>query len=107
MLEKLTAQLVIRLLSANVTEDVTKNTFVGMTFLYITPVNGTGEKEIRSLIAQTADSLTLNRNIYYDCFYVRQKERQFVYRFRFRYPDEKSFCCGNRCPDCIYKRPKI
>ncbi|KPB03336.1 hypothetical protein [Bacillus sp. CHD6a] len=38
--------------------------------------------------------------------FVRSKKSLFVYRHRFYVPQEKMFCCGNLCEDCIRLRVK-
>jgi hypothetical protein len=50
--------------------------------------------------------LIKDTDISFEYRYVRRSKGRDVYRIHFRVPDEKSFCCGNSCIDCILLRPK-
>ncbi|MFC4076917.1 hypothetical protein [Salinithrix halophila] len=75
--------------------------YAGVQFLYILPATAVNHKEIRCLIDEKATDLTRNSARFHECQYVRQSRGWLVFRFRFRFPDEKSFCCGNQCIDCV------
>lgn len=75
----------------------------GMSFLYIQ--SPTSSHKISRLISQTADMLIHQTPLHYESIYVRTYKDIHVYRFRFLYPLNKSFCCGNQCgEDCVLRK---
>ncbi len=77
-------------------------TFAGQRFLYVhTPLSA---GEAARLLDERARSLVDGTRLRVQCVYVRSEGSLHVYRFRFLVPDEKMFCCGNRCADCVLLR---
>ncbi len=73
----------------------------GIPFLYVqmnsikTIAEITGKINKESRFAMKGTRLTL------ECFFVREAASLYVFRHRFYVPQEKMFCCGNLCEDCI------
>jgi hypothetical protein len=44
------------------------------------------------------------KQLHCETIFVRQEEHLYVFRHRFYVPQQKMFCCGNLCPDCILYR---
>lgn len=86
--------------------EVSRRIYAGATFLSIRPRDGWDHKKIDQLIKEHAARLVNNTDLFYECTFVRSSRGRLVFRFRFRVPDTKSFCCGNQCPNCILLRPK-
>jgi hypothetical protein len=80
--------------------------YVGIDFLYIRPPTPAARAIFEAKVREQADKMVRGTSLFYECHFVRKATDRWVYRFRFRVPDRKSFCCGNRCPDCILLRPK-
>lgn len=95
----------IRRLRAVGFQDVEYRYYAGVPFLYLR-VPEKAPSSLSSSIRRAALPLIRNTDLTFECCYVRSAGDRWVYRFRFRVPDEKSFCCGNHCPDCILLRPK-
>ncbi|OYD08913.1 hypothetical protein [Paludifilum halophilum] len=104
MLERMRDRLIRRLISAETCLKVTSRTYAGVPFLYILPGKSQDEKKISQSIRRTAAHLTRHTELSWECSYVRTSGEELVYRFRFLYPDQKSFCCGNQCSDCVLQR---
>ncbi|MED2973447.1 hypothetical protein P4361_14550 [Fictibacillus sp. B-59209] len=78
-----------------------KKLITGIPFLYI-KTDGSAdrtkiEEEIKLRSIQAMKGKRLNAEI----SYFRTDSHLYVYRFRFLVPQQKMFCCGNLCVDCI------
>lgn len=78
--------------------------YAGVPFLYLHAPKKTLPR-LSSSFRRAALPLIRNAELTFEYQYVRRCKSRWVFRFRFRVPDKKSFCCGNRCPDCIFLRP--
>ena len=79
---------------------VYKKTFTGIPFLYITAI-GMQQQQLNDLLIQIAAKAMKGKQLSCDITFVRMKSQTFVYRIRFKVPQEKLFCCGNGCTNCI------
>ncbi|PTX58295.1 hypothetical protein C8P63_11742 [Melghirimyces profundicolus] len=88
--------------------DTELRTFAGTHFLYLCPRNGetAAATRLSRAIRKAARPLLLHTKLTLECHFVRKAKDRWVYRIRFRVPDEKSFCCGNQCPDCVLLRSR-
>lgn len=87
--------------------EISRRIHAGITFLSILPKEGATHQEIEQLIGGFASQLVDQTELYYDIHYVRTTSKgRMIFRFRFRVPNEKSFCCGNQCVNCILLRAK-
>ncbi|SDM62509.1 hypothetical protein SAMN04488137_1097 [Fictibacillus solisalsi] len=80
---------------------IEKKLVAGLPFLYILTSGTISEKMIEEMIKQEAIYAMKGKRINAEMIYVRKEAFLFVYRFRFLVPQEKMFCCGNLCEDCI------
>ncbi|WP_035662396.1 hypothetical protein [Halalkalibacter akibai] len=81
---------------------VTKQVFTGIPFIYITPVSETIQiQKLNDLLSYAAAKSMKGKRLSCDLSFVRMKSQTFVYRARFKVPQEKLFCCGNGCTDCV------
>ena len=80
---------------------VEKKMMAGIPFIYVTVSSqfsidhSTDSVKKHAVKAMKGKRLTLNLT------FVRSEENLHVYRMRFLVPQEKMFCCGNLCFDCI------
>ncbi|MDR6225267.1 hypothetical protein [Desmospora profundinema] len=72
----------------------------GVDFFYFSPSGLHWGERMKRLITP----LIKDTEVSFECRYVRRSQERDVYRIHFRVPDEKSFCCGNQCMDCILLR---
>ncbi|MFE4141073.1 hypothetical protein ACFX4I_04275 [Peribacillus sp. YIM B13472] len=79
--------------------------FTGIPFIYIhyiPPQNG--NSKLSFLIKKAASLSMRGKQLHCETIFVRQEEHLYVFRHRFYVPQQKMFCCGNLCPDCILFR---
>lgn len=73
--------------------------FAGIFFLY---VHGMHDRyEFERFLQKQADYFVRNTVLKLEFEYIRQSQNKTVYRIQLRVPEEKSFCCGNGCQNCI------
>lgn len=77
-------------------------TYAGQLFFYV--CSTLPAPLLTNQLMETGERLTTDTKLQPECIYVRSDDVQHVYRFRFRVPDEKQFCCGNLCEDCFLLR---
>ncbi|MGF9910654.1 hypothetical protein [Brevibacillus porteri] len=77
-------------------------TYAGQLFFYVSST--LPAPLLTKQLMETGERLTTDTKLKPECIYVRSDDMQHVYRFRFRVPDEKQFCCGNLCEDCFLLR---
>ncbi|WP_409253589.1 hypothetical protein V1502_06695 [Bacillus sp. SCS-153A] len=83
-------------------EDFEMKKIAGIPFIY---VGGSLPKDqLEELIKKAAAKSMRGKRLHSETVYVRQKGSELVYRHRFYVPQEKMFCCGNLCVDCIRLR---
>ncbi|QFT88749.1 hypothetical protein FIU87_08840 [Bacillus sp. THAF10] len=79
----------------------------GIPFLYVTVMeehNEIWEEKGRSFIHVCAKKAMFKKKVTAETHFFRKHHSLFVYRHRFFVPQEKMFCCGNLCEDCIRLR---
>ncbi|OLO40773.1 hypothetical protein BTR23_04685 [Alkalihalophilus pseudofirmus] len=81
---------------------VTKKSFANLPFLFIQSQDNLHDLE--QTIKMTAMNVMKGKRLTLEMVFVRSSQDTFVYRFRFLVPNEKMFCCGNGCMDCIRYR---
>ncbi|SMO61897.1 hypothetical protein SAMN06264849_104142 [Melghirimyces algeriensis] len=100
MFDTLTNQFVQQLRRSGLS-DVESRTYAGTRFLYISTENKNQSVNLSQMIQEAAQPLIQDTDFTFECRFVRQSKDRWVYRFHFRVPSKKSFCCGNQCPNCI------
>ena len=90
-----------RLAESTYVNTVSKQTITGIPFLYLTVNSNIRKAEIEMLIKLEAAKSMRGKQLRMEYSFVREEEQMLVYRVRFLVPQEKMFCCGNLCPDCI------
>ncbi|MFC7372050.1 hypothetical protein ACFQPF_10185 [Fictibacillus iocasae] len=79
-----------------------KKEVTGIPFLYVSLLASTiGREQAEHTIKVCAAQSIKGKRLSLLMEYVREDSHLLVYRFRFLVPQEKMFCCGNLCPDCI------
>jgi hypothetical protein len=73
----------------------------GLPFLYVDVKDKASKETIENAIKECAVKAMKGKRLNFEIFPVRQEQSLFVYRCRFLVPQEKMFCCGNFCVDCI------
>ncbi|MGD7043567.1 hypothetical protein [Jeotgalibacillus proteolyticus] len=72
----------------------------GIPFLYIS-ADGIETEQLYFEIKKNAGRAMRGKRLHAETVPVRQNQNEYVFRHRFYVPQEKMFCCGNLCPDCI------
>lgn len=72
----------------------------GIPFLYIQTLQA-DRQEIEQKIKRCAVRAMRGKRLNAETIFVRALDGEWVYRHRFYVPQEKMFCCGNLCNDCI------
>ncbi|MCD5322564.1 MULTISPECIES: hypothetical protein [Pontibacillus] len=79
-----------------------KKIIAGLPFVY---VFSTSEKmnrpKVEESLKRAAATAMKGKRLTLSMTYVREYEALYVYRVRFLVPQQKMFCCGNMCTDCI------
>jgi hypothetical protein len=73
----------------------------GIPFLYLQAKEDTKQSEIERVILICSATAMKGKKLHCQTVFVRKEGNLFVYRHRFLVPQEKMFCCGNLCADCI------
>ncbi|WLR43645.1 hypothetical protein LC087_05725 [Bacillus carboniphilus] len=83
--------------------DVNIKNITGTPFLYI---NSYANKQtILQIINEASQKSMYKKKVTKQTTFVRHQDGLYVFRHRFFVPQEKMFCCGNECVDCVrYKR---
>lgn len=76
-------------------------TITGIPFLYITANPPVSKELIEESIKIQAAKVMKGKRLRMEYSFVRSDVTLLVYRVRFLVPQEKMFCCGNLCTDCI------
>ncbi|WP_347550487.1 hypothetical protein ABFG93_02870 [Pseudalkalibacillus hwajinpoensis] len=90
-----------RLSSSDTVRSVYKKNITGIPFLYLTLNTNIRKATIDTLIKIEAARVMRGKQLRMEYSFVREEKTLLVYRVRFLVPQEKMFCCGNLCPDCI------
>ncbi|RIW27450.1 hypothetical protein D3H55_22860 [Bacillus salacetis] len=83
-------------------EDYEMKKIAGIPFIYVKA--SCAKEEIEEIIKKSAAKSMRGKRLHSETVYVRPQANHFVYRHRFYVPQEKMFCCGNLCVDCIRLR---
>ncbi len=75
----------------------------GIPFLYL---DTSLEKiEVEKLIRERSAKAMRGKRLQSMTTFVRMDKTTYVYRHRFYVPQQKMFCCGNLCDDCVRLQP--
>jgi hypothetical protein len=80
---------------------IEKKTMAGIPFIYVTVQPTRTLEETTELVKKHAVKAMKGKRLTLSLFFVRSEGNLHVYRMRFLVPQEKMFCCGNLCYDCI------
>ncbi|MTH52608.1 hypothetical protein GKZ89_04245 [Bacillus mangrovi] len=89
------------LAASSKTADVQKKMIAGIPFLYIKDDHLLSLEPAEDLISQAARKAMLYKKVSCKTVFVRKENSMWIFRHRFYVPQEKMFCCGNLCEDCI------
>lgn len=64
------------------------------------------EEKGQSFIHVCSKKAMFKKKVTVETHFFRCQDNLFVYRHRFYVPQEKMFCCGNLCEDCIRLKKK-
>ncbi|MBM7659485.1 hypothetical protein JOC85_000252 [Bacillus mesophilus] len=78
-----------------------KQNYSGIPFLYVEINEETTQKDLEQLLKTASAQVMKGKRLHVETIFVRQESSLYVYRHRFYVPQEKMFCCGNICVDCI------
>lgn len=105
-LEAIWIQFLSELQDKEAIENAERKMIAGTPFLYIVLKKSITQQEAEKLIRKAAKKAMHGKRVTVQTFYVREQANTFVFRHRFFVPQEKMFCCGNLCEDCILLRQK-
>ncbi len=71
----------------------------GIPFVYIR--TNITQEQLEKLMKISSAKVMRGKRLHSETIFVRKSENLYVYRHRFLVPQEKMFCCGNSCADCI------
>ncbi|BCB03234.1 hypothetical protein [Bacillus sp. KH172YL63] len=71
----------------------------GIPFLYVQSSNQ--KKDLEHIILKWSARAMRGKRLHSDTIFFRNEGALYVYRHRFYVPQEKMFCCGNLCVDCV------
>ncbi len=80
---------------------VTKQIYSGIPFLYIECQETINDTMIEKSIKEASALVMKGKRLHSETIFVRNEANLYVYRHRFYVPQEKMFCCGNLCIDCV------
>ncbi|MBY6036215.1 hypothetical protein KUV80_06105 [Fictibacillus nanhaiensis] len=83
---------------------IEKKIMAGIPFVYVTVEPHTSLDLTTQVIKKHAVKAMQGKRLTLELNFVRSEENLHVYRMRFLVPQEKMFCCGNLCFDCIRLR---
>ncbi|MDR0137236.1 hypothetical protein RFW18_05710 [Metabacillus idriensis] len=96
-----TVQLFLDRMNADETLSCWIKKAAGIPFLYV-QVNSAGSLAyIKLKIEKESRYAMKGKRLTFECIFVREDTKLYVFRHRFYVPQEKMFCCGNLCEDCI------
>ncbi|SEM71546.1 hypothetical protein [Lihuaxuella thermophila] len=84
--------------------ELMRKQFAGVSFLYVKLQAPSSQQDFENFLHKEAERFITGTSWFYEFEYIRSSQAGLIYRFRFRVPEEKSFCCGNECPNCILKQ---
>ncbi|MBD1370968.1 hypothetical protein IC620_01145 [Hazenella sp. IB182357] len=78
--------------------------FAGVPFLYFKLQDHSGQHALEVWLDKVIEGFTSGTIWTIQWLYIRSSSNGLVYKFSIRSPNQKSFCCGNQCPNCILFR---
>lgn len=81
--------------------------YAGAVFLYAPLELNHSKKELEKQLDEQALKCILNTIWRFHYQYIRTSKTATIYRIQFLAPMEKSFCCGNDCPNCVRLQSSI
>lgn len=88
-------------------EKASWNKVAGLPFLYITATAELSQSILEIEIRKCSAIAMKGHRLHCETVFVRNEGHLYVYRHRFLVPQEKMFCCGNLCADCVRLKGKI
>jgi hypothetical protein len=86
--------------------NVRKKEVTGIPFLYVEKKNDINPIQLEDLLAKCAMVCMKGKRLNFEIQFVRTEEQTEIFRARFLVPQEKMFCCGNLCENCILHKQK-
>ncbi|MCA1053393.1 hypothetical protein LCM10_00240 [Rossellomorea aquimaris] len=80
-------------------EEANVKWIAGIPFLYIR--SELDKREVEHAIKKWSARSMRGKRLHSETIFFREDSSQYVYRHRFYVPQEKMFCCGNLCVDCV------
>jgi hypothetical protein len=71
----------------------------GIPFLYVE--TELDREDVEYLIRKRSARAMRGKRLHSHTIFFRSQSSLYVYRHRFYVPQEKMFCCGNLCVDCV------
>ncbi|MFG6496275.1 hypothetical protein P8610_12990 [Fictibacillus sp. UD] len=78
-----------------------KKLMAGIPFLYVSVSSHISIEQSTDTVKKHAVKAMKGKRLTLNLYFVRSEKNLYVYRMRFLVPQEKMFCCGNLCFDCI------
>ncbi|MFZ3588046.1 hypothetical protein ACOI1C_01975 [Bacillus sp. DJP31] len=85
---------------------VTKQIYSGTPFLYIECPKTIDVSLLEKSIREASALAMKGKRLHSETIFVRKETNVYVYRHRFYVPQEKMFCCGNLCINCVRLKKK-
>jgi hypothetical protein len=84
---------------------IKKRVYSGIPFIYLEANDDGVKKQTVEDSIQNASAFSMKKKrLHSETIFVRKDVNTYVYRHRFFVPQEKMFCCGNLCVDCVRLR---
>ncbi|TYR82611.1 hypothetical protein FZC66_03175 [Priestia megaterium] len=87
-------------------QQVEKKEITRIPFIYVTTAI-IERRKIDELIEASSIFATTHVKITWRIEFVRQQLHTYIYRHRFYVPQQKMFCCGNSCIQCVRFQKRI
>jgi hypothetical protein len=83
---------------------IDKKLMAGIPFVYVCTCPEASLDATLAILKKYAVKAMKGKRLTLELAFVRSEENLYVFRMRFLVPQEKMFCCGNLCFDCIRLR---
>jgi hypothetical protein len=83
---------------------IEKKMIAGIPFVYVKATADQSKESVTQALKENAVKAMKGKRLTLELIFVRSDDNIFIYRMRFHVPQEKMFCCGNLCFDCIRLR---
>lgn len=84
--------------------NIEKKIMAGIPFVYVSVVPNTSLEAATDILKKHAVKSMKGKRLTLELNFVRSEKNLYIFRMRFLVPQEKMFCCGNLCFDCIRLR---